>query len=169
MSDSVRKHLPIIIVVSLAGIATGYLVLSSVYAGASDMSVEAFNSFIFLVPCACMLACSTIIMLTAQEIGRQMYLIVVGLCLAAGIICMIVTSTWLMDDALASSLLANSPDDAAVVPIINSPVLVLRDIAAFFVAPTVGSIFGAWLGSRLHPMKQDEKDGKGRRSRKKQR
>lgn len=160
MTESVRRHLPIIVVVSLVGIATSYFLLARVYADASHLDVGAFGTYIFLIPCAVMFVCSTIIMLTAHEIGRQLYLVVVGICLAAGIVCMVITSVWLMDDSIAAALLANSADDATVVPIINSPVLVLRDIAAFFVAPTVGSIVGAWLGSRMHPMEHDAKDGR---------
>ena len=165
MTESVRKHLPTIVVVAIIGIATTYLVLAQVLANAASLDVDAFSTWIFGVPCIVMFVCAAVIAATAHSIGRQLYLVVVAICLVAGLVCMVVTSGWLSDEATAALLLANSDADAVVTPILNSPILVLRDIAAFFVAPTVGLILGAWLGSRLHPMASESKSVNAARAR----
>lgn len=167
MNETVKQHLPIIVVVSLLGIATTYFLLSRAYASAATLSVDSFSTYIFGIPCIVMFICSTVIMMTAHRIGRQLYLVIVTICLITGVISMLVTSTWLSDDSIAALLLANSPADTVITPILNSPIVILRDIAAFFVAPTVGCIFGAWLGSRLHPMTSDAMPKNSKKSKKK--
>lgn len=127
------------------------------------MSVDAFQMLIFLVPCAVMLAGSFIIAASASVIGRQLYVTVLAICLATGVISMLVTSTWLSNADIVAALLANSDEGAAVTPILQSPLLVLRDIAAYVVIPTVGCIAGAWVGSRLHPMASEKKSRASKR------
>ena len=167
MKESVKQHLPIIAVVTLLGIVTTYFLLARVYNSAASLSADTFSTYIFGIPCIVMFICSTVIMMTAHRIGRQLYLVIVAICLITGVISMLVTSTWLSDESITSLLLANSPADTVITPILNSPIVVLRDIAAFFVAPTVGCILGAWLGSRIHPMTSDTMPKNSKKSRKK--
>lgn len=162
MTDTVKQHLPIIVVVTLVGIATSYFLLSRVLAGISALDVDAFSTAVFLIPCIVMLVCSIVIVITSHAINRQLYLVVVGIALITGIASMIAANAWLLDPAISSALLANSPDGTVITPILNSPILVLRDIAAYVVIPTIGCILGAWLGSRLHPMSAETR-GKGKK------
>lgn len=155
MTEALRRHLPVIVVVSLLGIATCFLVLSNVCGNAANMDVQSFENAVFIIPCIVMLVCSFIIMLTTSRIGRQLFVTVVGICLALGVIEMVLTSTWLTDPAITSLLLANSDSQTAIVAPIQSIVLIVRNIAAYFVAPTVGCILGAWIGSRIHPMSSE--------------
>ena len=152
MSDVVRQHLTVIVATCLLGIAVASFILLQVHDAAGSMDVSTFSLAIFIVPCIVMLVCSFIIMVTANAIGRQLFVVVVGICFATGIVCMVVTSGWLSDANVAAQLLANSPEGTTITPPIQNIVVVMRDIAAFIVAPTVGSIAGAWLGSRLHPI-----------------
>lgn len=152
MNDEVRQHLTVIVAVFLLGIAATVFALMQVYGAAGTMDVGSFSNAVFLVPCIAMVICSFVIMLTARAIGRQLFVVVVGVCFVAGIVSMVVTSGWLSNPGIAELLLANSPDGTTITPPVENIVVVMRDIAAFIVAPTVGSIAGAWLGSRLHPM-----------------
>ena len=167
MSDTVKQHLPVIVVVTLVGIATSYFLLSRVVGNAAGMDVDGFSTAIFGIPCIVMFICSTVIVLTSPGINRQLYLVVVGIGLATGIASMLAGNAWLLDSSIANALLANSPAGTTITPVLNAPVIVLRDIAAFFVIPTVGSILGAWLGSRIHPMTSESKNAKGKKSKKK--
>ena len=153
VSDELKRHLPIVIAVLAVGIVSGAILLLNVLNASSTLDVGTFSSLVFLVPCAIMVVCSFIIMLTAHEIGRNQFLIVTGTCFVAGLASMVVSSMWMSDATVAANLLANSPDGTTITPPVNSMVVVIRDIAAFIVAPTVGSILGAWIGSRVHPMK----------------
>ena len=167
MNETVKQHLPVIAVVTLLGIATTYFLLARVYSNAVSLSADSFSTYIFGIPCIGMFICSTVIMMTAHRIGRQLYLVIVAICLVAGVISMLVTSTWLSDESITSLLLANSPAGTVITPVLKSPIVILRDIAAFFVAPTVGCIFGAWLGSRIHPMTSDTMPKNKKKSKKK--
>ena len=152
MSEEVKEHLPTVALVSALGVLGAAFALSRVHAAAGDMSVGAFSLAIFVIPCVVMVVCSFVIMLTASAIGRQLFLVVVGICFVAGIVSIFVTSAWFSDPELAALLLANSGEGAEVIPPMNNPLVAMRDVAAFVVAPTVGCIAGAWLGSRIHPM-----------------
>ena len=160
MTEGLKAHLPVIVVVSLLGIATGAFALLQVLNAAGSLDVDAFSLYIILIPGVIMVVCPFIITVTASQIGRQLYLIVVGICFVTGIVSMVVTSSWMQDPSVSAQLLANSPDGTQMTPVLQAPVIVLRDIAAFIVAPTVGCILGAWVGSRLHPVSSE---GKGRR------
>ena len=138
MSDEVREHLPVIIAMSVVGIATATFALAQLHANQASVDLDTFSWAVFLVPCAAMLVCSFVIMLTAHTIGRQLFVIVTGICLATGIVAMVVTSSWF--------------DASVTTPPIQNPITVMRDIAAYIVAPAVGSIAGAWIGSLIHPM-----------------
>lgn len=152
MTEGFKQHLPIIIVVSLVGLATGIYALMRVHDGAAGMDVGAFSSYIIIFPCLIMLVCSLIVAMTAKSIGRQLYLTMLGICLALGIVSMVVTSMWMSDPAIAQALLANSPEGETITPVVEQPIIVMRNIAAYVVMPTVGCIAGAWIGSRLHPV-----------------
>lgn len=156
MSEGLKRHLPVIVVVTLICLATAAFALSRVLAGASDMSARTFSLYIIVIPCAIMVVGAFAISFTAEEIGRQLFLTVVGICFVLGVACMVVTSTWMSDATIASQLLANSGDGAEITPILDSPLIILRDLAAFVVAPTVGLIAGAWVGSRVHPMRRGQ-------------
>ena len=160
MTEGLKRHLPVIVVVSLVGIATCVFALTQVLNSAGGLDLESFSLYIILIPSIVMLVCSFVIALTANSIGRQLYLVVVGICFVTGIVSMVVTSGWVSDASISAQLLANSPEGTTVTPPLQSPLVVLRDLAAYIVAPTVGCIFGAWLGSRIHPVTSD---GKGRR------
>ena len=152
VSDEVRQHLTVIVATCLLGIVAASFILLQIRNAAGSMDVSTFSLAIFIAPCIVMLICSFVIMVTANTIGRQLFIVVVGICFATGIVSMVVTSGWLSDAGIAAQLLANSPEGTTITPPIQNIVVVMRDIAAFVVAPTVGSIAGAWLGSRLHPI-----------------
>ncbi len=159
MNAIVRNHLPVIAVVTVLGFVTGCIFMSLTHDAAANMSASMFSTTIFIIPCIVMLVGSFAIAFTANTIGRQLYVVVLAICLVCGVISMFVGSSWLSDPALSAQLLANSPDGSTVTPILQSPMTILRDVAAFIVVPTVGLIIGAWAGSRVHPM-QAEKDVK---------
>ena len=164
MDAVVRNHLPVIVVVTLVGVITGCVALTFVHNSASTMDANLFSGLLFVVPCAIMLVCSFVIAFTAYEIGRQLYIVVLSICLILGVVSMLVGSAWLSDQSIAAQLLANSPADTVITPILKSPMTILRDIAAFVVVPTVGCILGAWAGSRVHPMRADKKSKKSNKS-----
>ena len=116
------------------------------------MDLDTFSTWLFAIPCVVIFICSTVIVLTAHEIGRQMYIVVVAISMVAGFMSMFLTAFWMQDPQLTSALLANSPSGTEIKPLFDQPMTLLRDIAAFFVLPTIGCILGAWIGSRLHPM-----------------
>lgn len=163
MTEGFRKQLPVIVAVSLVGIVTGAFALVRVLDAAASMNVETFSSLVFVIPCAIMLICSLVVAITAHSIGRQLYVTMLGICLVTGVVSMVLTSIWMSDASLAASLLANSPEGSSVVPVSDQPLLVMRNIAAYVVMPTVGCIVGAWLGSRLHPV-QSEKGSRATRN-----
>lgn len=167
MTETVKKHLPIIVVVTLVGIATTYFLLTRVLASASSMDVDSFSTAVFGIPCIVMFICSTIIVLTAPGINRQLYIIVVALCMVFGVIVMVISNFWMLDKSIADVLLANSPDGTTITPVLRDGMQILRDVAAYFVIPTVGSILGAWLGSRIHPMTSESTKNKGKKKSKK--
>lgn len=152
MTDDIRENLPALIAVTVIGIATCAFALMQVRANAGSMDYGTFSNFIFLIPCAIMLIGSFIVVLMSQQIGRKLYLTLAGICFVLGIVVMVITSSWLSDPDIAAKLLANSEEGTIILPILNAPILIMRDIAAFIVCPTVGCIAGAWLGSRLHPV-----------------
>lgn len=160
MDEVVRKHLSVIIAITLLGLVTGYLAMTFVRDNAAVMNANSFALWVFLVPCVFILVCSFAIAATARQIGRQLYLVVLVVSLICGIISMIMASGWLSDPEISALLLANSPEETVITPILQSPITILRDIAAFVVLPTVGCIFGAWVGSRVHPMTTDGTENK---------
>lgn len=165
MDSVLRKQLSVIILVTVVGLVTGYLLMSNVRNSASVLSVDAFSWLVFLIPCAIMLVGSFIVAVTATEIGRQLYIACVVICVVTGIASMVLATNWMNDPAIATQLLANSPEGAIVVTPLASIVFMIRDFAAFVVVPTVGNIAGAWVGSRLHPMTA-QSSGKKKKRRK---
>jgi uncharacterized membrane protein YfcA len=166
MTDIVKQHLPTIAVVTLVGIATSYFLLSQVLGNVANMDVDGFSTAVFGIPCIVMFICSTIIVLTASGINRQLYIVVVAICMILGVISMLISNAWMLDKDITAALLANSPEGTTVTPILKNGMLILRDVAAYFVIPTVGSILGAWVGSRIHPMTSESKKAKGKKSKK---
>ena len=154
MNEDLKRHLPTIAIVSVIGVLACAFALSQVLASAERMSVDDFSLAVFVVPCIAMVLCSFLIVATSEAIGRQLFLVVVGICLVAGLASLVVTSGWFSEPDVAAKLLANSGEGAAVTPPLDNAITVIRDVAAFVVAPTVGCIAGAWLGSRLHPMRR---------------
>ena len=155
MSDSLRAHIPVIVAVCAVGIVTGAFALMKVNEAASGMDVGTYETLIIIIPCAIMLICSIIVAMTAQVIERRLYVIMMAICLAAGTVSMVLTSIWMSDPTLSSALLANSAEGTVITPPSNNPLIVMRDIAAYVVMPTIGCIAGAWLGSRIHPMQAE--------------
>ena len=153
MQESLKKHLPAIAAIGIIGFLTGAFILSIVHDNAASLSVGAFSMYTFLIPCALMLLCSFAMAMTANEINHQLFVTVLAICVVAGVISVLVVSSWMEDPELAAKLLSNSGEGAHIVPITQSPLLIIRDFAAFVVCPVVGCIAGAWVGSRLHPMK----------------
>lgn len=156
MDAVVRNHLTVIAAVTVIGIATAAFLMNFIHDSAAGMSANQFALLIFLVPCIVMFVGTFVIAMTANQIGRQLYLTTLIICLATGLVSMLVGSSWLSDPEITALLLANSPDGTVITPIMQSPITIFRDIAAFIVIPTVGCIFGAWLGSRLHPLRADK-------------
>ena len=158
MDPVVKKHLPAIIGITLLGVVATYFVYMWLHDTAyTTMTAQMFSWWLFLVPCIVMFICSFAIACTADEIGRQLYVVVLAICLVLGVISMFVASAWLSDQTIVETLLANSPADTVITPVLKSPMTILRDVAAWIVIPTVGCIFGAWVGSRLHPMAGEKK------------
>ena len=160
MSESLRNHLPVIVAVSVVGALTGAFALMQVRNGVAGMTVGTFDMLIIVVPCVIMLICSLIVAMTAKAIERSLYVTMMGICLALGLISMVVTSTWAANPDVAAALLANSGEGASLVPPANSPLIAMRNVAAYIVMPTVGCIAGAWIGSRMHPMQAAPKKRK---------
>lgn len=154
MNEDLKRHLPVIVIATLACIAGTVLALMSLKNAAGGMQLDAFSLAVFVIPCIAMLVGSFVIMVTSEVISRKLFVVVTGICLATGVVAMVVTSSWFQDATLVEALLANSPDGTAVTVPIQSPIIVMRDIAAYVVCPAVGSIAGAWVGSRLHPMRR---------------
>ena len=152
MSDDIRENLPTLVAVTLIGIATCAFALMQVFSNASSFNISTFSLAIFVIPAVIMLIGSFIIVLTSQRIGRKLYVAIVAICLVLGIVVMVATSIWITDPTIVAQLQANSPEGMPVTPPTNSPLIVMRDIAAFVVCPTIGCIAGAWIGSRLHPV-----------------
>ena len=153
MSEYVRKQLPVIVAVFAIGIFTAGFALMQLRGSASGVDVDAFSTYSLVIPCVAIAICSLAIMLMANEIGRQLFVIVSSVCVIAGAISMIVVSVWLSDQSFAAQLLEHSAEGAVVVAPINAPLIIVRNIAAYFVCSVVGSIIGAWIGSRLHPVR----------------
>ena len=150
MPKEIRDNLQTIVIVTVIGFILCAVALTFVHNGAAHLSVSAFDTLIIVIPCAIMLVGSMIIAFTAKTIGPNLFFCLVIICLALGIVSMIVTSIWMSDANIANALLANSKEGTQIIPITKNPLVGLRNIAAFFVMPTVGLIFGAWLGSRFH-------------------
>lgn len=156
MDSVVRNHLTVIAAVTLIGALTAAFLMNFVHDRAASMSANQFALLIFLIPCIVMLVGTFVIAMTATQIGRQLYLTALIVCLATGLVSMLVGSSWLSDPNITALLLANSPDGTVITPIMQSPITIFRDIAAFIVIPTVGCILGAWVGSRIHPLRADK-------------
>ena len=163
MIDDIRENLPSLIAVTAIAVATCAFALMQVHGNAGNLSYEAFSNLIFAIPCVAMVLGPFVVVLVSRQIGRKLYLTLVGICFVLGIATMLVTSSWLSDPDIAAKLLANSAEGTIVLPILNAPIIIMRDIAAFIVCPTVGCIAGAWLGSRLHPVTSANPGRKRRR------
>ena len=161
MGEVVKSNLPVIIAATLLGIIAGYFAFKAIHDGVGGMDVALFSGLVFVIPCVIMLVASFAIAATAQEIGRQLYVVVLGICLVTGIVSMCIASGWMSDSAIAATLVANSEEGTILTPILKSPITILRNIASYVVVPTVGLIMGAWVGSRFHPLK-GEKPKKGK-------
>ncbi|MBE6472335.1 MAG: hypothetical protein E7Z99_01960 [Coriobacteriaceae bacterium] len=166
MKEDVRDNLTNIVVIWLIALFTCSFGLAWLYNNASTLTVGAFSWGVFLIPCAGMLLAPFAISLLADRIGRQLYVVMVVVSVAFGLVTMVVTSGWLADPGIQALLLANTPGLEEIVPILQSPITMLRDIAAFIVCPTVGCILGAWVGSRLHPVKAQMSSKKQKKRRK---
>lgn len=165
MKEQVRKHLPILIAIFAIGVLTGAFALMQVKNAVPGISVDAFNTIIMIVPCAIALICSFVSMMLASEIGKQLFIVTTMTSLFIGVVILIVTSVWMFDQSFAAQLLENSPEGSIVVPTINAPVMIVRNIAACFVCSVVGCIGGAWLGSRLHPVYASKQGNQNRKKR----
>ena len=160
MTDGLKQHLPVIVTVTILGFITCAFVLMRVHDGAAGMDVPTFSTLIIVIPCAFMFLCSLVVAMTAHSIGRQLYVTMLAICFIGGLVSMVITSIWTADANLAAALLANSADGETISPATDQPILVLRNIAAYVVMPTLGCIAGAWIGSRLHPMEAEPKTKK---------
>ena len=155
MTESLKRHLPVIIAVTLAGIATCAFIFMQVLNAVPGLDVPTFETLVIVIPCAVMFFCSLIVVMTAHTIERSLYVTMLAICLVLGLVSMVVTSTWESDASLTAALLANSADGETITAAVNQPIIVMRNIAAYIVMPTLGCIAGAWIGSRMHPMEAD--------------
>ena len=163
MDKHIRDNLPTIIVIWLIGIATCAFGLVLVRNNAASLDVGAFSWAVFLIPCVVMILAPFAITLVAQSIGKQLYLSMLGISVVLGIIVMVITSGWMSDPDIAAKLMANSDPSITIIPILQAPITMLRDVAAFIVCPTIGCIAGAWVGSRLHPVVSTNKKKRKKR------
>ncbi|MBQ3329292.1 MAG: hypothetical protein IJG88_04995 [Eggerthellaceae bacterium] len=163
MDKDIRDNLPTIIVIWLIGVATCAFGLVLVRNNAASLDVGAFSWAVFLIPCAVMILAPFAITLVAQSIGKQLYLSMLGISVALGIIVMVITSGWMSDPDITAKLMANSDPSITIIPILQAPITMLRDVAAFIVCPTIGCIAGAWVGSRLHPVVSTNKKKRKKR------
>ena len=108
MSESIKQQLPTIVAIAVIGLVAGVFALGFVHGQAEVMDVGAFETWILVVPCAVMLLMAFFIGLTANVISKRLYQIVVGICLVAGVVCMLVTSSWLSSADTAALLLATA-------------------------------------------------------------
>lgn len=163
MDKDIRDNLPTIIVIWLIGIATCAFGLVLVRNNAASLDVGAFSWAVFLIPCVVMILAPFAITLVAQSIGKQLYLSMLGISVVLGIIVMVITSGWMSDPDITAKLMANSDPSITIIPILQAPITMLRDVAAFIVCPTIGCIAGAWVGSRLHPVVSTNKKKRKKR------
>ena len=166
MDIDVRENLPTIVIMTLIGAATCAFALFQVHENAGSMNASTFSTLIFIIPCVFLVLISLATTIVANRIGRQLYLVMLVISLVFGVAVMVITSSWLTDPVITEKLLANSPGETVILPILGSPFTMLRDVAAFVVCPTIGCIAGAWIGSRLHPVEADRRNkGKKRKRR----
>lgn len=149
MTDELKMHLPTIIAVTFVGIAVTFFALSALHDTVGSIGIGTLETMTFIVPCLVMIVGSFIIMATANAINRQLYVCVVVICLVTGAVATVLTNDWFVGTEL--------------VPPLQNVVALIRNVAAFFVSPTVGCIGGAWVGSRLHPMKATKAPSKKKR------
>ena len=152
MSDDIRQNLPTLVVVFGIGLITCAFAISMVLGNASSFNVSAFSLIVFIIPSIVMVLAPFAVTLVSQRVGRKLYVLMLIICLIFGVAMMILASMWLSDPEIAAKLLANSPAGMTIVTPVNSPLIVMRDIAGAVVCPTIGAILGTWLGSRLHPV-----------------
>lgn len=163
MSEDIRENLPTLIIAFVLGIGTCVFALVQICNNAASLDVNTFGILTFVIPFGIMIIVPFAIVLTSQRIGRKLYLVIVGTCFVLGIVVLVLTSTLMSDPTISTQLLANSPEGTVIVPAVNSPIIVMRDIAASIVCPTVGCIAGAWIGSRLHPVTAEKTSKRKRR------
>ena len=146
MTEELKQHLPTIIAVTFVCIAATFFILTSLHGAVDEVGLGVLETMSFLVPSIVMIIGSFVIMATSTAVNRQIYVCIVAICLVAGAVATVLTNDWFVGTDL--------------VPPLNNFVALIRNLAAFFVAPTVGCIAGAWLGSRLHPMKMTKAPNK---------
>ena len=156
MSEGVKRHLKVIVLVTILGIACGSTLLVALKGSAGSMNVLAFDILTLVIPCFVMFVCAVAIMMSAEEIGTTLLMIVEVICFVCGMASLVVTSGWQADPDVATALLANSAEDATITPSLQNVFAIVRGAALFLFVPMIGSILGAWIGSRLHPVSVDK-------------
>ena len=164
MDRVVRQQFPVIVGATVLGVLTGCICMLCIRNAAGSVSASMFSLLALLAPCVIMFVVTFIVTATATEIGQSLHITMVVICLVAGVVATLVASAWMSDADIAAKLLANSPEGTTITPILQSPITLLRNVAAFVVVPTVGCILGAWVGSRLHPMKAEKPKGGKKKS-----
>lgn len=146
MTEELKLHLPTIIAVTFVCIIATYFALTSLHGAVDQVGLGALETMSFLVPSIVMVIGSLIIMATSHAVTRQIYVCIVVICLVTGAVATVLTNSWFVGTDL--------------VPPLQNFIALIRNLAAFFVAPTIGCIAGAWIGSRLHPMKMTKAPNK---------
>ncbi len=156
MSESVKKQLAFIAIVTIFGIAWCGILLGFLKSATSSLNVLTFDILTLVIPCVVMFVCALVIMMRADEIGSTLLLIVEVICFVCGMASLVITSSWQADPQVAEALLANSAEGATITPSLQNVFAIVRGAALFLFVPLMGSILGAWIGSRLHPVSVDK-------------
>lgn len=151
MSPALKAHLPVIAIITVICAFSSAFFMTAVRDNAGSFSAGTFTFLLIAVPCAFMVIGSFIIMLTTKEIGSRMFIIVEAICVVLGFVSMVVASGWEGDTAIVSLI----ADGSSIVPVANSPFGIVRNVLLYVCCPMVGSVVGAYLGSRLHPLAVD--------------
>ena len=161
-NSSLKAHLPVIILIAVLGALSGSILLTVIRDNAAMFNAGTFTFTLIGLPCVIMVIASFIISVTAREIGSRMLVIVEAICVVLGIAATVVASGWQADPAITSVVLANSGDGATITPMTNSPFGIIRNVMLYLLCPMVGSVAGAWVGSRLHPVSVDVNNKKSK-------
>lgn len=151
MSSALKAHLPVIVLVSVICIISSAFFMTAVHDNAGVFGASTFTFLLIAIPCVFMVLGSFFVMLTTKEIGTRIFLIVEVICVVFGFVSMAVASGWESD----ASVVALIADGSSIVPVANSPFGIVRNILLYVCCPMVGSVLGAYLGSRLHPVSID--------------